>query len=163
MDHSFVDGLMTPALLGPAAWCTAVWQFPHLQMPALATCTQREHGPALLLQGPAEWHPAPEHLRKTCAKAVELAEKRGVALPRLALKHALASEVPATTLVGMTSPEEVRSNVQAALEATGVAKSPDAELERSVLSEVEKVLEPVMNTTWPSGRPENNSCPSASK
>ena len=134
--------------------CLAV---PCQRMPAVATCLWQEHKPALLLQGPAEWHPAPEHLRKTCAKAVELAEKRGVALPRLALKHSLASEVPATTLVGMTSPEEVRSNVQAALEAAGVAQSPDAELERSVLSEVERVLEPVMNTTWPSGRPENNS------
>lgn len=63
------------------------------------------------MQGPAEWNPAPSDLKSTCMQAAEHAEAQGVALPRLALKHSMKSAMEAgiaITLVGMSTPEEVR-------------------------------------------------------
>lgn len=40
-------------------------------------------------------------------KAAQYAEKLGVPLPRLALKHSLQSTDVAVTLLGMSSPDEV--------------------------------------------------------
>ena len=52
----------------------------------------------------------------------------------------------ATTLTGAARAEEVRQNV------TGHAEPIDQELLRAVRA----ILQPVLNQTWPSGRPENN-------
>lgn len=62
------------------------------------------------MQGPADWNPAPKELKSMCMKAAEHAEKQGVPLPKLALKHSIKSAIDAdiaVTLVGMSSPEEV--------------------------------------------------------
>lgn len=110
-------------------------------------------------KGTAEWNPAPDHLKATCMEAAKHAEQQGVPLPKLALKHSIKSAVDAdiaVTLVGMSSPEEVQSNVQAAKEALGLVRSEKQQEEDRVLQEVEKMLQPIKNLTWPSGRPENN-------
>ena len=52
----------------------------------------------------------------------------------------------ATTLVGTASPENLRRNV------AWSEHPPDPE----VLAEVQAMLAPVQNATWPSGRPENS-------
>lgn len=113
----------------------------------------------LTTKGPADWNPAPQELRSICMEAAQHAEKQGVPLPKLALKHSVKSAIDAdiaVTLVGMSSPEEVRSNVQAAKEALHVVQSETQSEEDRVLREVEEMLKPVKNMTWPSGRPENN-------
>jgi hypothetical protein len=51
---------------------------------------------------------------------------------------------------------QVRFNVQAALEGLGLAASDSRQTEEEALQGVRDILQPVMNTTWPSGRPENN-------
>lgn len=51
---------------------------------------------------------------------------------------------------------QVRFNVQAALEGLGLVPSDTRQKEEQVLREVQDILRPVMNRTWPSGRPENN-------
>lgn len=51
---------------------------------------------------------------------------------------------------------QVQSNVQAAKEALGVVESDTQGREDAVLREVEEMLKPVKNLTWPSGRPKNN-------
>lgn len=113
----------------------------------------------LTTKGPAEWNPAPSDLKSTCMQAAEHAEAQGVALPRLALKHSMKSAMEAgiaITLVGMSTPEEVQSNVQAAKEALGLVQSETQSEEEKVLNEVQKILQPIKNMTWPSGRPENS-------
>jgi hypothetical protein len=51
---------------------------------------------------------------------------------------------------------QVRFNVQAALEGLGLAPSDSRQAEEEALQGVRDILKPIMNTTWPSGRPENN-------
>jgi predicted aldo/keto reductase-like oxidoreductase len=62
----------------------------------------------------------------------------------------------ATTLVGMASRDVVRQNVEAVMQALELAPNPKAAKEGALLEAVERMFEPVMNTTWVSGRPENN-------
>lgn len=61
----------------------------------------------------------------------------------------------ATTLVGMASSEVVHANVRTVLEALDVQPSETAKSEAKVLEEVERILVPVKDLTWPSGRAEN--------
>uniref|UniRef100_A0A7S0WRT9 NADP-dependent oxidoreductase domain-containing protein n=1 Tax=Chlamydomonas leiostraca TaxID=1034604 RepID=A0A7S0WRT9_9CHLO len=107
-------------------------------------------------QGTPDWHPAPPAVKDACAKAVAHAASRGSYLPRLALAHSVAHPRVASTLVGMVTPEEVAQNVEAVSRALGVVDDPHAELDAQVLAEVQQILAPVHNVTWPSGRPDNN-------
>lgn len=50
----------------------------------------------------------------------------------------------------------MKSNVAAAKEALGIVQSAAQQDEDRVLKEVEQILQPIKNTTWPSGREENN-------
>lgn len=106
--------------------------------------------------GPAHWHPAPAQLRDLCGQSVQHAAERGTSLPRLALKFAVRNPRIATTLVGMSTRQQVTTNADAVMAALGVIPDPQAQLEDQVTSEVEAILAPVKNLTWPSGRPENN-------
>lgn len=83
--------------------------------------------------------------------------------------HACRNVEISTVLVGMVSVEEVERNVATVLQALEEARiaesaeAPDAdsgkaaELDAQVLSEVQAILAPVKDLTWPSGRSENNS------
>lgn len=51
---------------------------------------------------------------------------------------------------------QVRFNVQAALEGLRLVASDGRQKEDEALQEVQEILRPIMNTTWPSGRPENS-------
>ncbi|KAL2623645.1 hypothetical protein R1flu_003850 [Riccia fluitans] len=100
-------------------------------------------------QGPPEWHPAPKELKDACAAAAAHCRSKGKDITKLALQYSLSNPDIATTLVGMCSVDQVRSNVEAA-----VAMS--QELDTELLQEVESILRPVKNVTWPSGRDDNN-------
>lgn len=95
--------------------------------------------------GPA-WHPAPPRLRGASAAAAKLCAERGVDIAQVALRFAVEPAAFATTFVGSADPDEMARNIAWATEAL------DADLVR----DVEAILAPVTNTTWPSGRPENN-------
>lgn len=92
------------------------------------------------------WHPAPPELKAACAEAARLCRSRGADIAQLALQFSLSNPDVATTLVGMVSPEQVVRNVEC------IHQPPDPAL----LAEVQRILSPVKNLTWPSGRPENN-------
>jgi L-galactose dehydrogenase len=96
--------------------------------------------------GPPSWHPASEAVRAKTRNAAQWCEKQGVDLAALALQFALGYEHAATTLVGMSRPEEVTRNVQ----AVGTAPDPD------LVAAVREILHPVLDQSWPSGLPENN-------
>lgn len=55
----------------------------------------------------------------------------------------------------MASSEKVHANVLAVLQALGVEQSADAKAEARVLEEVQRILAPVHDVTWPSGKPEH--------
>jgi len=102
---------------------------------------------ALLSEGgPPEWHPASEAIKTTCKEAVQFCLERGSSLRELALQFSTSNPDISCTVVGMQRPEFIESNV-ATLE-----KPVNTEL----LKEVQAILAPIHNQTWPSGLSENN-------
>jgi L-galactose dehydrogenase len=97
-------------------------------------------------KGPPSWHPAPAEMRDVCRQAVQYCLKKKVSLPRLALQFATSHRDITTTLVGTADPKKVRESV----------KWIESGLDYSLLAEVQDILTPIRNQTWPSGRKENN-------
>jgi len=95
--------------------------------------------------GPAAWHPAPAELKAKCAAAAQYCKDHGSDLGRLALQFAVANEAIPTHIVGTANPRRMLQNLRE------IETPPDAELLAGVL----KILQPVHNLSWPSGRPEN--------
>jgi aryl-alcohol dehydrogenase-like predicted oxidoreductase len=95
---------------------------------------------------PPDWHPASVALKAACAKAAAFCREQGVDIVQLAIQFSLSQPDIATTLVGTASPENIEKNVE-------WAESP---LDEALLAEVQAILAPIHNETWPSGRPENN-------
>ena len=104
-------------------------------------------GMGLLTDRPLpKWHPAPSELRAAAAAALACCSERGVALAHLGLQFALANPEIATTLVGIADRTTLAKNL------TALESAPDPELLRNV----QEILRPVHNLSWPSGRPENS-------
>jgi L-galactose dehydrogenase len=97
-------------------------------------------------KGPPKWHPAPSKIRELCAKAVQHCQKRKTSMPRLALQFATSHRDISTTLVGTSNAKKVKESVRCI----------DEPLDQSLLTEVQDILAPIRNDTWPSGRKENN-------
>jgi len=100
----------------------------------------------LTVAGPPDWHPAPKEVRDCCRQAARFCADRGADLAKLALQFSVAHPGIHTTLVGTASPERIAVNLRQ------IEEPMDAEL----LRQVQAILEPVHNVTWPQGRPENN-------
>ncbi|CAK0762944.1 hypothetical protein CVIRNUC_003008 [Coccomyxa viridis] len=100
-------------------------------------------------QGPPAWHPAPHEVKAACRRAAEYAQAHGSNISQLAIKWALQNESITSHLIGFSKPQQVYDNVETVMTALTAD-------EKKVLDEVLKILAPVHNTTWPSGRPENN-------
>jgi L-galactose dehydrogenase len=92
------------------------------------------------------WHPAPEEVRRSCRQAVQLIHSQGGDPATLAIQYATMQPGIASTLAGVTSPEEIEAAVRA------VEQSVDTELLKAVLH----ILEPIHNCGWQTGRQENN-------
>ncbi|RIV39149.1 aldo/keto reductase [Micromonospora radicis] len=97
-------------------------------------------------RGAPAWHPAPPEVRAAASAAAALCAERGIDIAQVALRFAVEPAQFATTFVGSASPENMARNVRWALTPA------DAEL----LADLEKLLAPVRDRAWPSGRPENN-------
>ncbi|KAJ8492601.1 hypothetical protein OPV22_014322 [Ensete ventricosum] len=95
--------------------------------------------------GPPEWHPASSELKSACRAAVSHCKKKGKNISKIALQYSLMNKEISTVLVGMNSPKQVGENVAAALELSSLG------IDEDLLHEVEAILEPVKNQTWPSG------------
>jgi L-galactose dehydrogenase len=92
-------------------------------------------------KGPPRWHPAPEAFKEACRRAVEHCRRRGADLEVLALRYVLQDERIASTLVGMSCVREVDTNLKALQEP----------IDRTLLAEVQAILEPFRDIEWPSG------------
>ncbi|CAL0331451.1 unnamed protein product [Lupinus luteus] len=95
--------------------------------------------------GPPEWHPASPELKSACQAAATYCKEKGKNISKLALQYSLLNKEITSVLVGMKSVKQVEENVAAARElaASGI--------DEEALSEVEAILKPVKNQSWPSG------------
>jgi L-galactose dehydrogenase len=100
----------------------------------------------LSADGPPTWHPAPALVREKCAEAARFCAKRGSDLSRLALQFSVARPEIATNIVGTASPKRILQNI----------REIETPIDQELLTEVQRILSPVQDETWPSGRPENN-------
>lgn len=119
---------------------------PYLKGKGVGIITASPLAMGLLTEGgPPDWHPASPELKSACRAATVHCKEKGKNISKLALQYSLRNEDISTVLVGMNSVRQVEENVSAALEllSTGI----DGDL----LSEVEAILQPVKNQTWPSG------------
>ncbi|RYX83125.1 aldo/keto reductase [bacterium] len=97
-------------------------------------------------RGAPDWHPAPEAIKAACQKAAQHCRNKGASIEKLAVQFAVANPRLATTLVGTSKAEDIVSNVNCLT----------APIDEELLSEVEAILAPIKDQTWPSGRTENN-------
>ncbi|KAK4744952.1 hypothetical protein SAY87_011264 [Trapa incisa] len=96
-------------------------------------------------RGPPDWHPASAELKSACQEAAVFCKRKGKNISKLALQYSLSNKTISSVLVGMNSVRQVEENAAAALELeTGG-------IDQETLSEVEAILKPVKNQTWPSG------------
>jgi L-galactose dehydrogenase len=103
------------------------------------------HMGMLTERGAPDWHPAPPQVRVAVREALAFCQKRNLDLSDLGLRFCFEYPCVASTLVGMSTTEQVRRNLHA------FRTPPDPEL----VSEVKAILAPAANLVWPSGRPEN--------
>ncbi len=118
---------------------------PHLKNKGLGIINASPLGMGLLTEHAVPlWHPAPSALKAACAEAAQFCKNQGANLAQLALQFSLVHPDVATTLTGIASPEQITQNVK------WIAQP----LDQGLLAEVQRILSPVRNMTWPSGRPE---------
>jgi len=117
----------------------------------------REHGIGLINaaplhmrilseQGAPDWHPADPAAKDAGRKVVERCKARGVPVAPLALRFCLDHTYAACTLVGLASRAQVNNENLDALEAR---------LDPELMTEIEAIVDPVRDHSWPSGRAEN--------
>jgi L-galactose dehydrogenase len=145
-----LDRVPLDAVLSYCHYClndiTLVQLFPYLKAQGVGIINASPLSMGLLTaNGPPAWHPAPAKIREACARAATFCRKQGVPLPKLALQFATANRDIETTLVGMVSAKEVKQNVRWLEER----------LDQKLLGQVQEILAPICNHTWPSGRKEN--------
>jgi L-galactose dehydrogenase len=103
------------------------------------------HMGILTEQGAPDWHPAPQAVKDAGKRVVEICKARGLDIVSVALKFSLDNPNFASTLVGMSTREQVAEN----LESMKMHNDPE------LLAEIRTAVAPVFNYVWPSGRPEN--------
>ncbi|WP_337035253.1 aldo/keto reductase [Paenibacillus illinoisensis] len=100
----------------------------------------------LSTRGTPAWHPADERVKQVCLEAAQFCAEQGVNIAKLAVQFATANEQIPTTLVSSASEDNIRHN----------AEWVDEPLDEELLAEVLRILTPIHNITWTSGRPEYN-------
>ena len=91
--------------------------------------------------GPQPWFPGQPELRTVCKQAADLCRSRGTDIALLGMQFCFAEQRIPTTLTGTAKKPELEMNLRAMSEP----------IDRQLLADVQKVLEPVKDWTWPSG------------
>lgn len=100
----------------------------------------------LSTRGTPAWHPADDEVKQACLDAARFCMEQGSDIAKLAVQFATAHERIPTTLVSSANERNIRNNV------AWIEEPMDEEL----LNEVLRILAPIHNVTWTSGRPEYN-------
>jgi aryl-alcohol dehydrogenase-like predicted oxidoreductase len=93
-----------------------------------------------------EWHHAPPVLREHCRKAVEYCDREGADIASLAIRFCRENPDITTTVAGTANPANMAN----------ILKWIEEPLDRQLLGEVQKILQPAKDVLWPVGRPENS-------
>ncbi len=96
--------------------------------------------------GAPDWHPGSLEIRNVCRRAGEFCQQQGVDIAKLALQFSAQNPFWATCLAGSANPDNIVKWMQWVAEP----------FDQTLIAEVEKILQPVMNQVWPSGKAENN-------
>jgi L-galactose dehydrogenase len=139
------------AILSYCHYClndiTLVRLFPYFNAKGVGIINAAPMAMGLLTdKGPQKWHPASAEIKEVCAKAVAHCKKKKASISKLALQFAVGHRDIASTLVGCPTPAEVKQNV----------KCVEQRIDMGLLSEVQEILRPIQNQTWPSGLAQNN-------
>ncbi|WP_434752078.1 aldo/keto reductase [Paenibacillus amylolyticus] len=100
----------------------------------------------LSTRGTPDWHPAGVRVKELCLKAARFCEEQGSNIAKLAVQFSTANEQIPTTLVSSASQQNIINN----------AAWVEEPLDQQLLEEVLRILAPLNNETWPSGRAEYN-------
>ena len=120
---------------------------PYLNEKGIGIINASPLGMGLLTErGPNKGHPATDEIKMICAEAVAYCRDRGKDIAKLAVQFGLANPDFQTTLIGTTRPEHLSENVEWI----------ESDMDEQLLAEVETILAPVRDKTWPRGLPENN-------
>ena len=92
------------------------------------------------------WHKATPLVRETTKKAAEHCSSNGVDIAQLALQFSVANRDMTTCVTGSANPNRIAQ----------WAEWLDQPLDQQLVSDVQKILEPIHNWTYVEGRPENN-------
>jgi L-galactose dehydrogenase len=95
--------------------------------------------------GAPDWHPASEQVRDAVREALAFCKRRDFDLSEAGLRFCFEYPHVTSTLVGMSTSDQVRKNLAAFHSRTDPV----------LLNEVQAILAPATNVVWPSGRPEN--------
>jgi L-galactose dehydrogenase len=93
-------------------------------------------------QGPQPWFPGQPEIRVACAKAAELCRSRGADISFLGMQFCFALKQIPCTLTGTARKAELEVNLRAMQEP----------IDQALLADVMKVLDPVRDWTWQSGK-----------
>ncbi len=120
---------------------------PAMQQAGIGVMNASPLGMGLLSpRGAPAWHPAPQQVKQLCAQAAAHCAQRDASIIKLAVQFAVAQPDIATTFVGSANPANIIKNIQ------WLAEPIDLDL----LRQVQTILAPIHNMSWPSGRAENN-------
>lgn len=92
-------------------------------------------------QGPQPWFPGPARLRECAAQAAQHCRLRGANIAQLGMQFALGEKRIASVITGAANPAELEMNLAAMT----------APWDEALLAEVQAILAPVKDVTWPSG------------
>ncbi|MEK4361274.1 aldo/keto reductase [Paenibacillus sp. FSL M8-0212] len=104
----------------------------------------------LSTRGAPAWHPADDRVKQLCLKAARFCAEQGSDIAKLAVQFSTSNERIPTTLVSSASQRNILNN----------AAWIEEPMDQSLLDEVLRILAPLHNETWSSGRPEYNTKPS---
>lgn len=93
-----------------------------------------------------EWHPATEEIKNVCQKAIKFCNEQGEDIAKIAVQFSTSNEMIPTTLISTANPNNLKKNI------SWVNEQRNEEL----LMELQRILKPIQNKTWITGRPENN-------
>ena len=100
----------------------------------------------LLSGAPAQpWHPAPREVRDTALGIAALCRAHGRDVAEVALRFALDHPTVASTIVGISTPDQAEACVRVLEHPTDPA----------LVAAIAELVGPVRNWTWHEGRPEN--------
>ncbi len=120
---------------------------PYLKEKGVGAMNAGPFSARLLTNAPLPaWLKEPEDVKAAAREAAALCESRGVDIAQLALQFSIANPDIATTIAGSANPDNIRKW------ADWAAKPLDQEL----LTDVQKIFEPVKNIGHAEGLPENN-------